>query len=285
MCGIAGFLASGFRAEEATVALRRMTDAIRHRGPDDAGQWLDSDAGIALGHRRLSILDLSPEGHQPMVSASGRYVITFNGEIYNWQELRKEEEAHGVRFRGHSDTEVMLAAIERLGLVSAVQGMAGMFAFALWDRSERALHLVRDRIGEKPLYYGAMGDVLLFGSELKSLQAHPSWRGTIDREALALYLRYNYVPAPYSIFTGIRKVEAATIVRIGPDRAVTETRVLGHGGGRPAWIGESASRHRRGDCRGSSKADSGTRFERKWSPTCLSARSSAVASIRRSSWP
>ena len=224
MCGIAGFWGSGFSVDEAAEVLRRMTDAIRHRGPDDAGQWLDAEAGIALGHRRLSILDLSPEGHQPMVSASGSYVIVFNGEIYNWQDLRREEEAHGSAFRGHSDTEVMLAAIERRGLVPAVQAMAGMFAFALWDRSERVLHLVRDRIGEKPLYYGRMGDQFLFGSELKSLQAHPLWQGGISRDALALYLRYNYVPAPQSIFTGIRKVEPATIVSIATGHAVTETR-------------------------------------------------------------
>ena len=158
-----------------------------------------------------------------MVSANGRYVIVFNGEIYNWQDLRREEEAHEARFRGHSDTEVMLAAIERRGLVPAVQAMAGMFAFALWDRLEHRLHLVRDRIGEKPLYYGWIGGVLLFGSELKSLQRHPKWQGGIDRDSLALYLRYNYVPAPHSIFVGIRKVEPATILTIAGDGAETAT--------------------------------------------------------------
>jgi asparagine synthase (glutamine-hydrolysing) len=189
-----------------------MTDITRHRGPDDHGHWTDPALGIALGHRRLSILDLSPEGHQPMASAGGRYLTVFNGEIYNWRELRREEEAHGARFRGHSDTEVILAAIERRGLVPAIRAMAGMFALAIWDRSDRVLHLVRDRLGEKPLYHGRCGDTLLFGSELKALRAHPAWRGTIDREATTLFVRYGYVPAPRSIYQGIGKVAPGTIV-------------------------------------------------------------------------
>ncbi len=217
MCGIAGFWGAGLPTERAAVVLRGMTDAIRHRGPDDEGQWLDADAGIALGHRRLSVVDLSPLGHQPMVSASGRYVIIFNGEIYNFPDLRREEEAGGTRFRGHSDTEVMLALVERHGLVEACRRFAGMFAFGLWDRAERTLHLVRDRIGEKPLYVGRMGGTLLFGSELKALKAHPAWRGELDRDAVALYLRYNYVPAPHAIYAGVRKVEPATILSIAAD--------------------------------------------------------------------
>jgi asparagine synthase (glutamine-hydrolysing) len=219
VCGIAGFWGAPSVEGEAARILGRMTDAIRHRGPDDSGQWLDPAIGIALGHRRLSILDLSTEGHQPMVSASGRFVIIYNGEIYNFAELRREEEARGTCFRGHSDTEIMLAAFERHGVVEAVRRFAGMFAFALWDRSERVLHLVRDRIGEKPLYYGWFGRVLLFGSEVKSLKAHPAWHGVIDRGALALYLRYNYVPAPYGIYDGLRKVEPATILTVSPDGA------------------------------------------------------------------
>jgi asparagine synthase (glutamine-hydrolysing) len=224
MCGIAGFLGGQAWLAHPGDTLRLMTEALRHRGPDDAGQWLDPQMAIALGHRRLSILDLSPEGHQPMVSRSGRFVIVFNGEIYNWQALRAEEAAHGASFRGHSDTEVMLAAIERRGPVAAVQAMAGMFAFALWDREEHRLHLVRDRVGEKPLYYGNIGSAVAFGSELKALRQCPGWSGAIDREALALYLRYAYVPAPRSIYQGVSKVEPATIVTFGPSDGPTITK-------------------------------------------------------------
>jgi asparagine synthase (glutamine-hydrolysing) len=189
-----------------------MISALHHRGPDDSGHWSDAQIGLALGHCRLSIIDLSPEGHQPMESHQGRYVIAFNGEIYNFLELRADLEAHGARFRGQSDTEVMLAAIERHGIVGAVRQFAGMFAFALFDRLESRLHLVRDRLGEKPLYYGWTGNVLLFGSELKALREHPTWGAEVDRGALALYLRHNYVPAPYSIYSGIRKVLPGTIL-------------------------------------------------------------------------
>src|SRR5438094_253297 len=196
MCGIAGFWSPGGLDESAIPVIGRMTTAIRHRGPDDAGCWSDSRVGIALGHRRLSVIDLSPEGRQPMTSVSGRYVIVFNGEIYNFLELRKQLENEGVRFRGHSDTEIMLATIERDGILKATQLFAGMFAFALLDRRDNRLHLVRDRLGEKPLYHGRAGNVLLFGSELKALRAHPAWRGGVDRGALALLLRHSYVPAP-----------------------------------------------------------------------------------------
>src|SRR2546423_2657189 len=169
MCGIAGFWFPSGLDESAAAILGRMTAAIAHRGPDDVGSWSDARAGLALGHRRLSIMDLSPEGRQPMVSASGRYVVIYNGEIYNFLELRKQLESLGTGFRGHSDTEVMLAAIERNGIAKAVPQLVGMFAFALFDRRENLLHLVRDRMGEKPLYYGWAQDVLLFGSELKAL--------------------------------------------------------------------------------------------------------------------
>jgi asparagine synthase (glutamine-hydrolysing) len=218
MCGIAGFWQPSGLAAEARPVLGRMTDALRHRGPDDEGRWLDPAAGIALGFRRLSILDLSSEGHQPMMSASGRYVIVFNGEIYNWRDLRAEEQTHGARWRGHSDTEVMLAAIERRGLLPALEAMVGMWAFALWDRADRRLHLVRDRIGEKPLYWGWAGQVLLFGSELKALRAHPAWCGPIDRGALALFLRHNYVPAPYSIYQGVAKAPPAAVLTFSEGR-------------------------------------------------------------------
>ena len=218
MCGIAGFWAEGGLDRRADDVLRGMTDPLRHRGPDDAGCWCDAGAGVGLGHRRLSILDLSPEGHQPMVSRSGRYVIVFNGEVYNFAELRRELEdaagPGGLPFRGHSDTEVMLAAIEAWGLDAAVRRFVGMFAFALWDRRERRLSLVRDRLGIKPLYYGWMGGSFLFGSELKALRAHPAFAGEVDRGALALLLRYNYIPAPYSIFRGVLKLEPGCILTL-----------------------------------------------------------------------
>ena len=189
-----------------------MGDAVRHRGPDDEGIWWDEDVGAGFAHRRLSIVDLSAEGRQPMSSPSGRYVIAYNGEVYNFPELRKDLAGRGFAFRGGSDTEVMLAAIEAHGLREAVQRYCGMFAFALFDRATRSLSLVRDRLGEKPLYYGRVGRTLLFGSQLKSLYAHPHWRGEVDRNALALFLRYNCVPAPYSIFQGVRKVAPGTIL-------------------------------------------------------------------------
>ncbi|MDB4965212.1 MAG: hypothetical protein JWN44_901 [Myxococcales bacterium] len=208
---------------DATATLRRMTLALHHRGPDAAGEWLDPDRGIALGHRRLSILDLSVEGSQPMISPSGRWVLSFNGEIYNFLDLRAELSARGVRFRGRSDTEVMLAAFDAWGLDRALAQFAGMFAFALWDRSEATLHLVRDRLGEKPLYYGWMGRTLLFGSELKALRAHPRFRGEIARDALSLYLRYGYLPAPYSIYRDVKKLQPGTRLSLcdGEERPTT----------------------------------------------------------------
>jgi asparagine synthase (glutamine-hydrolysing) len=192
------------------VLVARMADQLVHRGPDDSGVWVDRQAGIAFGHRRLSILDLSPDGHQPMHSESGRYVIAFNGEVYNFAELRATLESMGHKFRGHSDTEVMLAAMEQWGIDEALPLFNGMFAFAVWDRKERRLHLVRDRLGEKPLYYGWMGQTFLFGSELKALVAHPEFKDEVDRDALALYLRFNCIPAPYSIYRGIKKLPPAT---------------------------------------------------------------------------
>ena len=215
MCGIAGFWQPGATVDNA--CLLSMADAVVHRGPDDAGVWTDDDAGVALAHRRLSILDLSPAGHQPMLSASGRYVIAFNGEVYNFATIRDELERAGVApaWRGHSDTEVMLAAIAAWGLDAALKKFVGMFAFALWDKHTLTLHLARDRLGEKPLYYGWMGDdTLLFGSELKALRAHPNWRGEIDRDALALYMRHNYIPAPYSIYKDIYKLPPGTTLSL-----------------------------------------------------------------------
>jgi asparagine synthase (glutamine-hydrolysing) len=218
MCGLTGFLnlsrAAGSEMLRETVM--RMANTLHHRGPDDSGSWVDPQTGIAVGFRRLSIIDLSPEGHQPMRSATGRYVAAFNGEIYNHADLRKELEsrASGIAFRGHSDTEIMLAAIEHWGMEEAVHRFVGMFAFAVWDRQDRLLHLGRDRIGEKPLFYGWMGDTFLFGSELKALRTHPAFVAEIDRDALASYTRYGYVPAPYSIYKDIYKLIPGTLLSL-----------------------------------------------------------------------
>ena len=212
MCGLVGILCTYGLDNDARRHLAAMASSINYRGPDDDGVWLDSTAGIGLGSRRLAILDLSPQGHMPMVSASGRYVIAYNGEIYNYLELRTELESCGLHFRGHSDTEVLLEAINQWGLTTTLERSIGMFAFALWDRSTRTLSLVRDRMGEKPLYWAQLDSLILFGSELKALQAHPAWRGEIDRGALALLLRYGYIPAPYSIFREARKIPPGTIL-------------------------------------------------------------------------
>jgi asparagine synthase (glutamine-hydrolysing) len=208
MCGIAGFVDRSATTEQGLASLRRMTDSIRYRGPDAEGAWFDEQLRVGLGHRRLSIVDLSAAGSQPMVSASARYVITYNGEIYNHARIR-EELVHaqpGIVFRGHSDTEVMLAAFEMWGIERALQKFNGMFAFALLDRDERRLHLMRDRIGEKPLYYAQFGRTFVFASELKAMKQHASWRAPIDRASLASYLRYGYVTAPRSIYEGVHKL-------------------------------------------------------------------------------
>jgi len=207
MCGIAGFLTSGYStADELTTTVTRMAQQLAHRGPDDSGVWIDEREGIALGHRRLSILDLSPDGQQPMHSESGRYTLVFNGEIYNFRALRRDLEDRGHVFRSQSDTEVMLTAMEEWGVEDAVPRFNGMFAFAAWDRNTRRLHLARDRFGEKPLYYGWMGKTFLFGSELKALVVHPDFVREVNREALTLYLRYGYIPAPYTIYRDVHKL-------------------------------------------------------------------------------
>lgn len=212
MCGIAGFLDAlpERRREESEAIALAMTDALRHRGPDDGGIWVQPEAGIALGNRRLAIVDLSGEGHQPMESDGS--VIAFNGEIYNFEELRVDLLKAGVRFRGRSDTEVALASIDSWGLERALQRFNGMFAFALWNRAERTLTLCRDRLGEKPLYWGTVGGTLVFGSELKSLKEFPGFNTEIDREALASFMRHKYIPAPHSIYAGVHKLPPASFL-------------------------------------------------------------------------
>lgn len=218
MCGITGRWTETPQRRDNRSLVAAMAHAIQHRGPDSAGTWQDEEHGLALGHRRLAILDLSPLGHQPMLSPSGRYVIVFNGEIFNFRQLRGELGAR-FHFSGASDTEVMLAAIEAYGLETAVRRFVGMFAFALWDRERRCLHLVRDRLGIKPLYYGVVGRSFAFASELKAFRTLPDFDDEIDRDALALFLRHNCIPAPRSIYRGIRKLPPGTILSIAAPAA------------------------------------------------------------------
>ena len=215
MCGLAGFFSlRPVGSDEAAEDLRRMAQTIAHRGPDGEGIWHDSAAGVGLAHRRLAIIDLSPLAAQPMPSASGRLVISFNGEIYNYRALRSDLESAGRQFRSASDTEVLLEAIESWGVETALRRARGMFAFALWDRQERSMTLARDRFGEKPLHFGQFGNILLFGSELKALRAHSAWDARLNRDALALMLRHHYIPAPHTIYSGVRKVLPGSYVRV-----------------------------------------------------------------------
>lgn len=224
MCGIAGYWAGGdvFRGGQANEILKNMSDAIIHRGPDSSGQWSDPKSGIALAQRRLAIIDLSDAGSQPMHSASGRYVITYNGEIYNFEDLRKELElaGHSPAWRGHSDTEVLLAAIEAWGFEKALQKSYGMFAIALWDHKNQTLSIARDRLGEKPLYYCKTKGNLVFASELKSLIRFPAFEAILDQQAITAYLQLSYVPSPLSIYKDVFKLDPGTIsVFSRPDEA------------------------------------------------------------------
>ena len=216
MCGFAGFIDLARRTPEEILLARAegMAARLYHRGPDGDGVWTDAGAGLALGHRRLAILDLSSTGYQPMASADGRHVIAYNGEVYNFSELRAELEVEGVAFRGSCDTEVVVEAIAAWGLERALGRMVGMFALALWDKAERVLYLARDRLGIKPLYWGACGGHFLFASEIKALRAHPAWTAGVDLEALATYLRFGYVPSPRSIYTGISKLDPGTFLTL-----------------------------------------------------------------------
>jgi asparagine synthase (glutamine-hydrolysing) len=208
MCGICGFVGSG-----DLTTLERMLATLEHRGPDASGTWHDVAQGLYLGHRRLSIIDLAG-GTQPMWTPDGQLGIVFNGEIYNFQQLRAELEKHGHSWRGHSDTEIMLAAFVQWGIDAATQRFNGMFAFALWDKQERVLHLSRDRLGEKPLYYGWVGDTFVFCSELKSLDGFPGFTATIDRASLTSLLRFNYIPDPWCIYQGLHKLPPATLLTL-----------------------------------------------------------------------
>lgn len=217
MCGIAGLYCQSNSYERSLIeqTLERMESVIKHRGPDSSGIWLDHEAGIGLAHRRLSIIDLSPTGSQPMHSRCGNYTLVYNGEIYNYLELR-EQLADKAHLKGSSDTEVLLELIAEKGLKSTLQAANGMFAFALWDKIERTLSLARDRVGKKPLYFGWAGDELLFGSELKVFISHRKFDPRIDLDALVLFLKYHYVPVPFSIYKNVYKLQAGTILSIEP---------------------------------------------------------------------
>lgn len=238
MCGLAGFLGFPVPAPDVPALLDRMGRTLTHRGPDDHGAWSDPSAGVGFSHRRLSIQDLSPLGAQPMHSASGRFTIAFNGEVYNFPALRTELTARGHAFRGGSDTEVMLAAFEEWGIRDAVPRFVGMFAFAVWDNREQCLWLCRDRIGVKPLYVGHVGKHLVFGSELKAIRIVPGFDRTVDRDALALFMRHDYVPGPWSIYASVRKLPPGVLACYRP-----------RAGGRPVetrhvyWSVENAVSH------------------------------------------
>jgi asparagine synthase (glutamine-hydrolysing) len=216
MCGIAGFISSGSPAAHPPLSgiAGAMNGSLRHRGPDDDGVWIDSEAGVVLTHRRLSIVDLSSAGHQPMVSADGRYVMSYNGEVYSHEDMRPALAARGASFRGHSDTEVILESIAAFGVKPTLQQLIGMFAIALWDRRERTLTLIRDRLGIKPLYWAKFGKLFLFGSELKALRAHPGWTPRIDRNAAASFMRLNYIMAPHTIYEGVHKLEPGRMLTV-----------------------------------------------------------------------
>lgn len=218
MCGIAGYLAEScpYSPAESRAILSQMRDALAHRGPDDSGCWQDAEGSVGLGHRRLSILDLSPDGHQPMHSSNSRYSLVYNGEVYNFKALRRELEQSGSQFRGNSDTEVLLEAFSRWNPEDVLPRLNGMFALALWDKDSRRLLLARDRFGKKPLYYSFSGGVWLFASELKSLKQWPGLETGLDQVALLNYLRFAYVPTPRCIYRNISKLPAGSSVWLQP---------------------------------------------------------------------
>jgi asparagine synthase (glutamine-hydrolysing) len=220
MCGICGFIdtSRSDSSEALTASASDMAKALAHRGPDDQGEWADPQAGVALASRRLAIIDITQAGHQPMVSSDGRFVLAFNGEIYNFKDLRRELDRLGRTFRGHSDTEVLVEAFSEWGFAETLERTNGMFGLAAWDRQSRTLFLARDRLGEKPMYYGWLGRTFFFGSELRAMQAHPDFTPTIDRDALNAYMRFNFLPTPFSIYSEIRQLPAGTWVEIAPGK-------------------------------------------------------------------
>ena len=226
MCGIAGAVETSLRSDGAQLDARGrdMARCLQHRGPDDEGVWSDPEVGVALSHRRLSVIDLSPGGHQPMTSRSGRYVLVFNGEIYNYLELRADLQRRGVQLRSRSDTEVLLESLAERGLAETLRAARGMFALAVYDRETRTLQLARDRLGEKPLYYGWSGSTFLFASECSALAAHPDFDDALDRDAITALLRYSYIPAPFSVYRSARKLMPGTILTVP----------VGDAGARPA---------------------------------------------------
>lgn len=239
MCGIAGFLSTPSSSSSSALweRARAMADTMRHRGPDDGDAWADGAAGVGLGHRRLSIIDLSPLGRQPMHSECGRYVLAYNGEVYNHPELRRELEVRGRRFRGGSDTETILAGMAEWGVRRTVERMAGMFAFALWDAERREMTLGRDRLGIKPLYWGRAGKDFVFGSELKALRVCPGFRAAVDRDALALFFRHNYIPAPHSVYADAWKLEPGCLLTVRQSGGGPELRTERYWDLRRVWEG------------------------------------------------
>ncbi len=216
MCGISGIWTDrdSLSADALQGTLHRMRQTMIHRGPDDAGLWVDAPTGVGLAHNRLSVMDLSPNGHQPMQSFCGRYMLAYNGEIYNFLKIRDDLKKEGCAFEGGGDTRVLVEAVSRWGLFRTIRQCNGMFAFALWDKEKQKLFLVRDRMGKKPLYYGWAGNCFIFASELKALRQHPDFSGNIDQGALTSFLKTSYVPAPYSIYKGIYKVMPGAILSI-----------------------------------------------------------------------
>lgn len=223
MCGIVGLVASTSPCDRLDETVEQMMGTLAHRGPDDSGRWVDLQAGVALGHRRLAVVGLGAQGAQPMISQSKRWVITYNGEVYNFHALRAELEQHGVILAGGSDTEVLIEAIDHWGLVPTLRRVDGMFAFALWDRKLGSLLLVRDRFGEKPLYYSNVDGAFLFGSELKGLRAHPAFDDQPDVAAVAAYFSYGYIPGRDSIYANVQRVSPGSIIELGREGRVRET--------------------------------------------------------------